>query len=136
MAPKHKTTLSAAKAVTRSSHKVQDSQPLAKMTRAAMSTVTLTRTIHQQVPSQVGQSGSVTAYMAQQMKKPAKNNKVPSTRSTSVGGSASCFSGSTVHPTGAQPPNFPSSSPGMGQSTAQPPTLSGAHGVPPSLGFF
>ena len=58
----------------------------------------------------------VSVTMAQQLKRPAEKNKIPSSGSTSVGASTSCSPGSPVHPTGAQ------HTPGMGQPTAQPPT--------------
>ena len=123
MAPKCKpsATTSTAKPRTRGT-KAHNSEPPAKRTRAATTTAMLTRTIHQQVTSQPHQTGTVTVSMAQQLKKLAKNNKVPSSRSTTVGASESCLSGLSVHPTRAQHPGFPSPSPGMGQPTAQPPT--------------
>ena len=88
-----------------------------KKTRLASTTAWLTRTIHQQVSS-----GTVSVTMAQQLKRPAKNNKIPSSSSTSVGAIASCSPGSPVHPTRAQHPSFPSATQGMGQPTPQPPT--------------
>ena len=73
MAPKCKSTT---KPNTRGK-KVQDSQPDAKRTRLASSTSTLTRTIHQKVSSEADQIGTVSITMAQQLKQPAKNNKIP-----------------------------------------------------------
>ena len=115
--------------------KVQDSQPPAKRTRLASSTATLTRTIHQKVSSNSDQTCTVSVTMAQQLKKPAKNNKIPSSCSTSVGASTSCSSRLPVHPTGAQHPRFPSPTPGMEQPTAQLPTMWwGPWGPPPPPG--
>ena len=117
--------------------KVQDSQPPAKRTRLASTMATLARTIHQQVSSNSDQMVMVSVTMAQQLKKPAKNNKILSSHSTSVGASASCSSGSPVHPTRAQHPSFPSPTPGMGQSTAQLPTIWwGPWGPPPPWASF
>ena len=73
--------------------------------------------------------GTVSITMAQQLKKPVKNNRIPSSYSTSVGASASCSSGLPVHPTRTQHPSFPSPAPGMGQPTAQLPTLWWVPGV-------
>ena len=53
------------------------------------------------------------------IKETSKNNKIPSSSSTSVGASASCSPGSPVHPTRAQHPSFPSPTPGMGQPMDQ-----------------
>ena len=98
--------------------KAQNLQPPAKRTRLASTMATLTRTIHQKVSSQSYEMGTISVTMAQQLKKPAKNNKIPSSHSTSVGASASCSSGSPVHPTGAQHPSIPSPASGMGQPMA------------------
>ena len=102
---------------------MQDSQPPAKRTKLASSTAALRRTIHQKVSSQADQTSMVSITMVQQLKHPAKNNKIHSSSSTSVSASASCSFRSTVHPSGAQHPSFPSPTPGMEQPTAQPPTL-------------
>ena len=124
MAPKHKssTTTGKTKLKTRGK-KAQDSQPPSKRTRLVSIMSTLTRTICQQVSLQSDQTGMVSVTMAQQLTKPAKNNKIPSSHSTSVGTSASCSSRSTVHPNRAQHPSFPLPSPGMGQPMAQLPTM-------------
>ena len=120
-------------------------EPPAKRTRAATTTAMLMRTIHHQVTSQLHQTGTVTVSIAQQLEELAKNNKFPSSRSTTVGASKSCLSRSSVHPTGAQHPGFPSPSPGMGQPTAQPPTawwdpwgppLPWASFIPNSQGYY
>ena len=133
MAPKHKSNT---KPKTRGK-KMQDSQPPAKRTGLASSTAMLMRTIHQQVSSQADQTGMVLVTMAQQLKQPAKNNKIPSSCFTSVGASTSCSSRLTVHPSGAQHPSFPSPVPGMGQPTAQLPTVWwGSWGLPPLMGIF
>ena len=123
MAPKRKpgATTGTAKPRTRGM-KEHNLEPPAKRTRAATTTAMLMRTVHQQVTSQPNQTGTVTVSMAQQLKKLAKNNKIPSSRSTTVGASESCLPRSSVHPTGAQHPGFPLPSPGMGQPTAQLPT--------------
>ena len=107
MAPKHKpsATTGTVKPRTRGT-KAHHSEPPAKRTRMATTTTILTRTIHQQVTSQLHQTGMATVSMAQQLKKPAKNNKIPSSRSTTVGVSKSCLSRSSVHPTEAQHPGF------------------------------
>ena len=127
MAPKQKNT----KPSTRGK-KAQNSQPLTKRTRLVSTTAALTRTIHQQVSSQSDQTSTVSVTMAQQLKCPAKNNKIPSSHSTSVGASASCSSGLTVHPFRAQHPSFQSPSPGMGQPMSQLPTpWWGLWGPPP-----
>ena len=123
MAPKHKQSATTGKAKLRTrGNKACNLEPPAKRTRAANTTAMLTRTIHQQVTSQPHQTGTVTVSMAQQLKKLAKNNKIPSSRSTTVGASESCLSKSSVRPTGAQHFSFPLPSPGIGQPTAQPPT--------------
>ena len=103
--------------------RAQDVSPPVKKTRLASAMALLTRTIHQQVSSNSNQTGMVSVTMAQQSKRPAKNNKIPSSSSTSVGARASCSPGSPVHPTRAQHPSFPSPTPGMGQPTAQPPAV-------------
>ena len=102
--------------------KAQDVSPPVKKTRLVSAMASLTRTIHQQVSSNSDQTGMVSVTMAQQLKRPAKNNKIPSSSSTSVGVSTSCSPGLPVQPTGAQNPSFPSPTPGMGQPMAQPPT--------------
>ena len=119
MAPKHKpsATTGMAKLRTRGA-KAHNSEPPDKRTRAATTIAMLTRTIHQQVTSQPHQTGTVTVSLAQQLKKLAKNSKIPFSRSTTVGASKSCLFGSSVHPTGAQHPGFPSPSPEMGQPIA------------------
>ena len=120
-----------------SGKKVQDSQPPAKRTRLASTMATLTRTIHQQVSLQSDQMGTVSVTMAQQLKKLARNNKILSSHSTSVGASASCSSGSPVLPTRAQHPSFPLLAPGMGQPMAQlPTTWWGPSGPPPLWALF
>ena len=124
MAPKHKnTTTSGTSKLRTRGKKAQDSTPPAKKTRLASAMATLTRTIHQQVSSNSDQTGMVSVTMAQQLKRPAKNNKIPSSCSTSVGAGASCSPRSPVHPTRAQHPSFPSPTPGMGQPMAQLPTV-------------
>ena len=125
--------------------KAHNSEPTAERTRTTTTTAILTRTIHQQVTSQPHQTGTVTVSMAQQLKKLAKNNRILSSISTTVGASASYPSVSSVHPTGAQHPSLPSPSPGMGQPTAQPPTawwdpwgppLPWASFIPNSHGYY
>ena len=79
----------------------------------------------------------VSVTIAQQLKKPAKNNKIPSSHSTSVGAHTSCSSGLSVHPTRAQHPSFPLPAPGMGQPMAQLPTMWwGTWGPPPLWASF
>ena len=101
--------------------KAQDVSPPVKKTRLASATASLTRAIHQQLSSNSEQTVMVSVTMAQQLKRPAKNNKIPS--SSSVAASTSFSPGSPVHPTGAQHPSFPLPSPGMGQPMAQLPTV-------------
>ena len=132
MAPKHKQSATTGKAKPRTrGTKAHNSETPAKRTRTATTTAMLTRTIHQQVTSQPHKSGTVTVSMAPQLKKPAKNNKLPSSRSTTVGVSTSCPSRSSVHPTRAQHPSFPFPSAGMGQPKAQLPTVWWGHWGPP-----
>ena len=124
MAPKWKnnTTSIMSKSRTRGK-KVQDVSPPVKKARLASAMASLTRTIHQRISSNSDQKGMFSITMAQQLKRPAKNNKIPSSTSTSVGASTSCSPRLPVHLTGTQHPSFPSPTPGMGQPTAQLPTV-------------
>ena len=115
--------------------KAHNSEPPAKRTRAATTTAMLTRTIHQQVTSQPHQTGTVTVSMGQQLKKLVKNNKIPSSRSTTVGGSESCLSGLSVHPTRAQHSGFQSPSPGWESPLLSHQLCSGVPGVHPHPGL-
>ena len=138
MAPKSKNSTTSGTSKLRTRGKMaKDVSPPVKKSRLASAMASLTRTIHQQVSSNSDQTGMVSVTMAQQLKRPAKNNKIPSSSSTFVGASASCSPRSPVHPTGAQHPSFPSPTPGMGQPMAQPPTVWwGSWGPPPPLVSF
>ena len=133
MAPKQKNSTNSGTSKLRTrGKKAQDVSLPVKKARLASAMASLTRTIQQQVSSNSDQTGTVLVTMAQQLKRPAKNNKIPSSSSTSVGASASCSPGSPVHPTGAQHASSPSPTPRMGQPTAQPPTAWwGPWGPPP-----
>ena len=115
--------------------KVQDVSPPVKKTRLASATALLT--IHQQVSSNSDQTGTVSITMAQQLQRPAKNNKIPPSSSTSVSASTSCSPGLPVHPTKAQHPSLALPTPGMEQPTAQPPSVWwGPWGPLPPLASF
>ena len=113
--------------------KAHNSEPPAKRKRLVTTTAMLTRTIHQQATLQPHQTGSMMVSMAQQLKKLVKNNRMPSSSSTTVGASTSCPPRLSVHLTGAKHPSFPSPSPGMGQPTN---SVVGPLGPIPTLGFF
>ena len=138
MAPKQKnsTTSGTSKPRTRG-QKAQDVLPPVKKTRLVSATALLTRIINQQVCSNSDQTGTVSGTMAQQLKRPAKNNKIPSSSSTSVGANASCSPRWPVQPTGAQHPSFPSPTPEMEQPMAKLPTAWwGPWGPPPPWASF
>ena len=117
--------------------KAQDSQPPAKRTRLASTTATLTRTVHQQVSSNSDQTSTVSVTMALQLKKPAKNSKIPPPVPHLLvpvqAAHLDCLCTQPGHSILA----FPSPTPGMGQPTAQPPmTWWGPWGPPPPWALF
>ena len=117
--------------------KAQDVSPPVKKTRLVSAMASLTRIIYQQVSSNSDQTGMVSVTMAQQLKRSAKNNKIPSSSSTSVGASTSCSPRLPVHPNGSQHQSFLLPTPGMGQPTPQWPTaLWGPWGPPPPWASF